>query len=336
MAQSKALASPNTAAGAVGPFAAEPLPPDPSPAGLYLLRLGSAHSRRTMGAALARIAALASDGQLDVLKFPWHQLRYRHTQLIRARFAADYSPAGANLRLAALRGVLKEAFRLGLMSAEDFHRAADLPSVRGSALPRGRALSAGEIRALFAACEADTSPAGPRDAAFLALLYAGGLRRSEVVTLDLGDYDAEEGQLRVKGKGRRERMVHVHGGAAQALAAWLDARGDAPGPFLCPVDRGGRVEIRRLTSQAVLLACRKRADEAGVDRFSPHDLRRSFIGDLLDAGVDISTVQRMAGHAQVTTTARYDRRPEAQKRKAAQKLHVPYGRRRRGAVHDRS
>jgi site-specific recombinase XerD len=179
-------------------------------------------------------------------------------------------------------------------------------------------------------------PAGPRDAAFLALLYAGGLRRSEAVTLDINDYDAEAGELRVEGKGRRERMVHLHGGAAEALAAWLGARGAAPGPFLCPVDRAGRVEIRRLTSQAVLLACRKRSKEAGVDRFSPHDLRRSFIRDLLDAGVDISSVQRMAGHARVTTTARYDRRPEARERKAAQKLHVPYGRRPRGALHNRS
>ena len=319
----------------VGGITPRALRPDQSPAARYLLKLGSAHSRRTMRTALARVAAIGSGGRLDAAAFPWHQLRYQHTQLIRARLMAEYTPSGANLRLAALRGVLKEAFRLGLMLAEDFHRAADLPSIRNVRLPRGRSLAAGEIGALFAACEADPTPAGARDAAILALLYAAGLRRSEAVALDRADWDVEAGELRIVGKGRRERLAYLHGGAAEALKSWLEVRGEASGPLLCPIDRGGRIEFRRLSAQAVLLACRKRAEEAGVKRFSPHDLRRTFIGDLLDAGVDLSTVQQMAGHAHVTTTVRYDRRPEDRKRRAAQRLHVPYAKRCRRDPHNR-
>ena len=79
--------------------------------------------------------------------------------------------------LAALRGVLKECWRLGYMTAEDYHRAADVPTIRAQTLPRGRALASGEISALMGACGRDSSPAGIRDAALIGVLYGAGLRR---------------------------------------------------------------------------------------------------------------------------------------------------------------
>lgn len=79
-----------------------------------------------------------------------------------------------------------------------------------------------------------------------------------------------------------------------------------------------------MTDQAVLWLCRRRGEQAGVARFSPHDLRRTFVSDLLDAGADLSTTKRLAGHANEATTGRYDRRGEEAKKKAASLLHVPY------------
>ena len=297
---------------------------DPSrhPVAVYLARLAPG-SRRSQRAALETMARLLTTDRLGADELPWPSLGYQHTQALRAALADRYSPATANRHLAALRGVLREAWRLGLMSAEDLQRAIDLPAVRGERLPRGRALSRGELRALFESCRGG-SPADARDAALMGVLYAAGLRRAEVVTLEVSDYDPETGALVVRGKGNKERIAYIDNGAADAVREWITVRGDPAGPLFCPVSQPGEVVIRPMTDQAVYAILQSRAEKANVRAFSPHDMRRSCVSDLLDAGVDISVVQRFVGHANVTTTARYDRRGEQAKKKAAKSLHVPF------------
>ena len=299
-----------------------PLPRDQHPARVYLARLGPG-SRRTMTQALGVVAGLLGQ-TVDTLD--WSAFRYQHTQAVRARLLETRSPGGTNKILAALRGVLKEAWRLGQIDAETYHRATDLPSVRGERLPVGRALSTRELQKLFRACAKDQRSAARRDAALLAILYGGGLRRSEVVALDVTDYNPETTELRVReAKGHKDRIAYATNGAKAALDAWLAVRGPEPGPLFWPAAGRGRALVnRRMSDQAVLLVLRKRAKEARVAPFTPHDLRRTFIGDLLDAGADMAVVQRLAGHASVQTTARYDRRGEETKRRAAELLHVPY------------
>jgi integrase/recombinase XerD len=297
-----------------------------APAAVYLAHLAPA-SRRVMRGALDRIAALLTDGQCDARTLDWARLTYAHTSAVRAVLVSSAAaPATCNRYLAALRGVPREAWRLGQLPVAVYQRAIDLPPARGSRLPRGRALPRADLQALFDTVSSDArSASGARDAALLGLLYGAGLRRAELVALDLADYDRVADSLRIQGKGNRQRLAYLAPGARAALEDWLLVRGDAPGPLFWPVLRSGRLaQQRRITPQAVLYVARRRSLAARIQNFSPHDLRRSFVSDLLDAGTDLSTVQQLAGHAQVQTTARYDRRGEPAKRSAASRLHVPY------------
>lgn len=313
---------------ALAPLAAgQQLPADRHPARVYLGSL-SPGSRPTMKGSLQVVAELLTSGRCTWETMPWHLLRVQHTQALRAELADRYAAATANKMLAALRGVLREAWELGQLDTDSYQRAVSVRAVRGETVPRGRSISKGELRALFGACLRDHTPIGARDAALLAVLYGSGLRRAEAAALNVGDYDPESGSLQVRaGKGNKQRVCYTAAGERHLLGAWLRSRaqagGPASGPLFVPMLKGGKIRLRHLDARTILDIAQKRAREAGVKHLTPHDFRRTMIGDLLDAGADISTVQKLAGHAQVTTTARYDRRGEAAKAKAAELLHIP-------------
>ena len=139
------------------------------------------------------------------------------------------------------------------------------------------------------------------------------------------------GQLRVRrGKGRKPRSISLPASALPALQDWLEVRGDEPGPLFSAVLKNGRLvrdpqrQLLGLSGSAAWAICKERGRKAGIQPPAPHDLRRTWTGDLLDAGVDLATVQKMAGHASVSTTGRYDRRDHGVHRKAAGQLLVPY------------
>ncbi len=234
---------PEERVGALVPISWEPdifstggeLPADRHPVAVYLGRL-SPSSRLPMRQGLEVVARFVSAGRAGARAFAWSRLRYQHTQAIRTMLAQRYAPATGNRILSALRGVLAECWRLGHMDAETFHRAIDLPAIPGTRLPRGRALTLGEIHSLFHSCAADPRIGrGKRDAAALGLMYGAGLRRSEVAALDVADYNASERTVRITGKGNRERIAFLPEGAARALDRWLQIRPPAEGPLILPL-----------------------------------------------------------------------------------------------------
>ena len=187
------------------------------------------------------------------------------------------------------------------------------------------------VRALLEA-PADTV-SGLRDRAILEMLYASGLRVSEVTGLDVADVDLETGQVRVLGKGSKQRMALLGAPARRALDRYLtvgrpDAqRGRSPAGSGHPswrdfdalfLNRGGG----RLTSRSVQLLVRKYADQAGLEPgVHPHTLRHTFATHLLDGGADLRVVQELLGHASPTTTQIYTHVTQSAARRVYQSAH---------------
>ena len=173
-----------------------PLPNALHPAEVYLRSL-SEGSRRTMRQALNKIASLLTDNACDARTLDWSKLKYQHTTAVRSMLMERYSPAMSNKMIAALRRTLKEAWRLEFMSREDYARAADIPSVRGKSLLKGRALNDKEISILWEHCLKDNSNLGARDAALLGVLTIG-LRRSEITHLNAEDFKSRNRSLIIR------------------------------------------------------------------------------------------------------------------------------------------
>ena len=126
----------------------------------------------------------------------------------------------------------------------------------------------------------------------LALLYGAGLQRSEAVALQLADYDQVSGAITV---GHDERQVYATNGGKKAIDAWTASRGDWPGALLCPVAKGGRIQQRAMTAQAVMVRVRTIAEQAGVDLVTPNDLRLTYLTELEKQRLDALTESRPDG-----------------------------------------
>jgi len=315
----------------------------------YLASLGSKDSRRVQKTALDQIASALSSGTIDdCLQFPWEQLNYGTVSAIKAWLDSKYAPATVNRYLCAVRRVIKEAWRHHLITAEEYQRATDVQSVSAQRLPTGRELENDEIRHLIEVCLQDENnpTLGIRDAAIISLMYSSGLRRAEVVKLDLEDLDLTHSELHVIGKRNKERKAFLAQGAIRAIQKWIELRGTEPGPLFYSVNKGGNIVryrrnrllgdlkqselsskhiVARLSDQTIYHLIDRRAMQAGlIKKTTPHDMRRTFVSDLLDVGVDLATVSRMAGHEDTNTTKRYDRRSSRVMQEAAEKLNVPY------------
>jgi integrase/recombinase XerC len=183
-------------------------------------------------------------------------------------------------------------------------------------------LSTDEVGKLLSAPRGDEPPE-LRDRAILETLYSAGMRVSELVGLADGDLDFSAGIVRIRGKGKRERLAPIGSHAVRALRAWLAKRTLSP---KVPPGREAPVFVNkfgtRLTTRSVARMLEKYLRETGLDqRTSPHTLRHSFATHLLDRGADIRSVQELLGHKSLVTTQIYTHVSTSNLKAAYEKAH---------------
>ncbi len=263
----------------------------------------------------------------------WQSLTYPDAVAIRSRAAGRWKPSTTNRHLSAVRGVVKVC-RLAALMPRDMADAvleglASIPAAYTGPNPHSRLVTDEELATMFKDLAGRPGPIHRRDAALLATLAVAGLRRSELVGLDLDDLNRETGELLVRdGKGGKDRKVWLHGAGLAAVNDWLAVRGSWAGPLLTTVERGEGVDrdpdTARLSPHSIWRRTELLARRAGVAPFHPHDLRGKLATDLLDVGGDINAVRHVLGHASISTTAIYDRRGERAARELSATTELPY------------
>lgn len=297
---------------------------------MYLERLDSMESRRTLAACLdhiTRIIMLPAGAAATMDDLPhysgagraWWLLRRDDTMEIRARLTdttgaygapvpGGYSPAYINKHLSALRGVLEECWNAGLMSTDDYMRAIKVKNVKGSRVQAGRTIHPDEMAALLTECaKAKYEATRLRDTAIFLVLQSTGMRREELATALIERYDRRERVLLIIGKGNKERKAWIHKLAAPALERWLAKLGRT-GPMFPAVNKYGTILDHAISPAAVNDIVERYRLRAGLAPLSPHDFRRTAIGDCYDAGGDSQQIRRVVGHEHSSTTDKYDRR----------------------------
>jgi len=271
----------------------------------YLLTVAP-QSRRTLGSSLDSLARiLTADDDAVMADVSWEKLTVSQVNSLREVLDASYAPRTISKMLSALRGSLRQARLEGKLAHPEVLECAGLGTVQGIRRGRGRSLVASEVEALVATC--GDSALGRRDAAMLAVLSGCGLQRQELVDLEYSDVDLEYGSLVVTRQSGARREIPLSQSVALQLSAWLDQRGNKPGPLF--VGLNNRNMGGRLTTQAIYKLVRERCLAAGISVATPNDLRRTFIRGLVNQGHPLEYIGRLAGHRSVANTALYTVEP---------------------------
>lgn len=256
------------------------------------------------------------DGNIDRDKSSTHKKPSSTSSRRGKRQGEDYEPLSATSRnayRALFRGIAREAVILGLMSRDTREMIGEVKMVRSEKKSRGRAYESTIIRAVLDVCDETDDAIHARDGLLFSMMVALGLRRAEVCHIEMSRIDFQSQDVHITGKGNKDRTLKIPNGVWERLIDYLNKyRTWAPGFLFNGIYRGrsrasdlekpfsvGSVNIRlkRIKEKA--------QDQLQVAEISPHDFRRTYATNLLGAGMSMRAIQRLLGHASMSTTETY-------------------------------
>ena len=258
------------------------------------------NSKRNYALALDELSSFCVDRQEPVSRTLI--LAFRAAMLDR-----DLSASTINVKLSAVRKLITEAKRAGVVSAEEAAQMTDVPNVRQQGTRLGNWLTKDQAKDLLAVPDRSVMK-GKWDYVILSLLVGCALRRNELAQLDVETIQQREGRWVLAdlcGKGRRIRTVAVPMWVKQGINAWMTAAGIEDGRLLRRVTKAGKPKGDGLSDWAVWSVVEQAAKEIGIERFGAHDLRRTCAKLCRKAGGDLEQIKFLLGHSSIQTTERY-------------------------------
>lgn len=300
-------------------------PGEDSPAYIYLAGLPKESSRKVQAYDLNTVARKLRAA--DAFSLDWASLRNKDMTVLQTWLLSTYKPRTAARIMCAIKGTLKAAWRMDLISDHDYLRAIDIATINRGKSITGRALSTDEISALLETCRTGPPLRGTRDAAIIALMAGCGLRENEVTSAVLSDFNQKTGELLVHGKGGGKdgklRKAYLKNGTRAWLDEWLELRGTEPGALFTVISKADEMNIRRMSNISIWFMLKRRGELAGVQPYSPHDLRRTFVTNMAPL-TDLPTLAELTGHESVETTAGYIRFEKQHTIDAAALYSIPF------------
>jgi integrase len=256
----------------------------------------SIHSRRNYAKALDDLFAFSAGRPLT------------RALLMEYRASMDgLAPSTVNVRLSAIRKMVSEARKNGMLSAEDAANLTEVPNLREKGTRLGNWLTREQAKELLAVPDRKTLK-GKRDFCILALLVGCALRRQELASLDIDKVQLREGRwviIDLRGKGGHIRTVAIPIWVKQGINAWMTASGIEEGRLLRPVSKSDKLGAATLSDWAIWSVVEQSAKQIGIERFGAHDLRRTCAKLCRKNGGDLEQIKFLLGHSSIQTTERY-------------------------------
>jgi site-specific recombinase XerD len=286
-----------------------------NPAKVFSNSLNSKNSRKTT---LRVIDYLCFEfDKSNHITMKWSLFDYSEILKLRRKFIdKNLKPSTINSYISTLKSVSRESWRMNIIDTDTYMRIKDISSIKCNSDTAGKALNALDLNRVINYHATDIK--NIRDSAVLAIGYGAGLRAFEIAQIDIKDITGNK--IVINGKGQIIRACYLPEFSLKILNKWLRIRGNKSGAVFCSLTKNHTILDTGISPRTIGDIIDKRCENLRFERFTPHDLRRSFATNLLSSGVDVFTVQKLMRHANINTTLIYDRRGEETKKAAIEML----------------